>query len=446
MSDFTIPTNGAELNEFLNDGRKMAQVAKDGKLGEVVRAYADTVMKKDSEIGAQVREQVQAELRDYLVENEQGGALRRLKEGGVSAVFQGGAGSLYNRKAPGAVLDKEYDGYADYFKTIWHQTDRDDRINARLRVLKNAASTTDPSGGGFLVPEILRSELQRVALENSVVRPRARVIPMETSRVGFPVVDATSNVNSVYGGIVGYWTEEAGSMTESEPTFAQMWLQSEKLTVYSLVNNELLTDSGASFEAFANQAFPEALAFYEDDAFLNGDGAGKPKGVYKSNAVVSVTRSNSNEIAFADVVNMFSRLLPMSMKRACWVIAPDALPQLLQMALISGSTPVAPPLWLPGQQAFQAPQFTLMGLPIVVSEKAPKLGSAGDISLIDFGFYLIGDRQAMTATSSPHYKFQNDQTAFKIVTRVDGRAWIQSAITPRNASTNTLSPFVTLAA
>jgi HK97 family phage major capsid protein len=443
----TIPQTGAELNEFLNDQVKVERAVKEGQLAEVVKAYAAASMKKDREAGDQIREQVQASIREFLVENGQEKQLERLNKGGIGAVVQSPRSALYNSKAAGAKLDRDYDGSADFFRTIWHNTNRmDPEVNAKLTRLRNAASTTDPAGGGFLVPEVLRSELQALALEQSVVRGRARVIPMETSRVGFPAVDSSSNVSSVYGGIVGYWTEEGGTFTESEPSFEQIFLDAKKLATYSVVNNELLTDSGASFEAFANQAFPQAIAYYEDDAFLNGNGVGQPKGIYKANAVVSVPRGTTNEIAFADVANMYSRLLPQSMSRAVWVIAPDALPQLLQMALVSGSTPVAPPLWLPGQSAHGAPQYTLMGLPVVVSEKAPKLGAAGDLALFDFGYYLIGDRQAMTASSSAHYKFQNDQTAFKIVTRVDGKAWLQSAITPRNASTNTLSPFVTLKA
>ena len=46
---------------------------------------------------------------------------------------------------------------------------------------------------------------------------------------------------------------------------------------------------------------------------------------------------------------------------------------------------------------------------------------------------------------SEHYQFANDKTSFRIIERVDGRPWLQSAITPHNNSANTLSPFVQLA-
>jgi HK97 family phage major capsid protein len=89
--------------------------------------------------------------------------------------------------------------------------------------------------------------------------------------------------------------------------------------------------------------------------------------------------------------------------------------------------------------------MTILGRPVLVSEKVPKLGDAGDINFVDFGFYLIGDRQAMTARSSEHFKFKDDMTAYRIIERVDGRPWLQSAITPKNGGP-TLSPFVKVAA
>ncbi len=101
-------------------------------------------------------------------------------------------------------------------------------------------------------------------------------------------------------------------------------------------------------------------------------------------------------------------------------------------------------IWL--NNGVQGPPMTILGRPVIFTEKAPGLlGDLGDISFVDFGFYLIGDRQVMSAMSSPHFKFQNDQTAYRIIQRVDGRPWLQSAVTPQNNGP-TLSPFVQLAA
>lgn len=92
----------------------------------------------------------------------------------------------------------------------------------------------------------------------------------------------------------------------------------------------------------------------------------------------------------------------------------------------------------------QTPVLTLLGRPVLLTEKAPGvLGDKGDLSFVDFGMYLIGDRQRMVVDSSIHESFTSDKTTYRIIQRNDGRPWLQSAITPKNGGP-TLSPFVQL--
>src|SRR3546814_9591415 len=115
---------------------------------------------------------------------------------------------------------------------------------AKRETLKNAASSSgEPASGGFLVPEAFRAELLSLSLENSVVRPRARIVPMETSRVLYPYIDDTSHATNVFGGVQGYWTTESGTMTDVEATFGRMALEAWKLTAFANVPNELIKDS-----------------------------------------------------------------------------------------------------------------------------------------------------------------------------------------------------------
>jgi len=135
-------------------------------------------------------------------------------------------------------------------------------------------------------------------------------------------------------------------------------------------------------------------------------------------------------------------MLPSSLSRAVWVCSVDCFPELATMALSVGTGGSA--IWL--NNGVAGPPMTILGRPVIFTEKAPGLlGDLGDISFIDFGFYLVGDRQVMSASVSEHYRFGNDELAFKVIERVDGRPWLQSAITPQNSGP-TLSPFVQLAA
>ncbi|GAA2360879.1 hypothetical protein Cme02nite_38260 [Catellatospora methionotrophica] len=442
-----IPTTGAELEAMLTDAPRMQAVfnGKNGEFGEFITAYARHVHQKDLSIATQVQNEVQLVLADWLKENQPEG-VARLDLTPKDVLDKGGARSnLYNPKAMGAALDRDYKGSADYFATIWHNANRTADNQSRLQRIRNAFSSTVPSEGGFLIPETLRAELLKVSLETSIVRPRARVIPMETLRVPFPAIDSTSNVSSVYGGIVGYWTEEGAALTASQAAFSRIVLDAKKLTAYTEAPNELISDSPMSFEAFINDIFPEALGFYEDDAFLNGSGVGMPLGILDANnsAAVEVAKEAGQpaaSIVWENIVKMYARMLPSSLGRAVWVASIDTFPELATMALSVGTGGGA--IWLNNGQV--GPPMTILGRPVIFTEKASVLGTSGDINFVDFGFYLIGDRQVMSALSSAHYKFGNDVTAYRIIERVDGRPWLQSPITPKNNGA-TLSPFVKLA-
>jgi HK97 family phage major capsid protein len=442
-----IPGTSAELEAMLGDNKTMAALLKqkDG-LGNFIRAYAKVIFDQDMSIGTQVREECQRMMGAWFKEQEEQGAIPRIDlRNPADVVRQAKAtNTVHNPKAMGAAIDNEFETSADYFRSIWHNTQRDASAQARIARVRNAFSSTVPSEGGFLIPETLRSELLMVALETAVVRPRARVIPMESLRVPFPAVDSTSNVNSVFGGIVGYWTEEGAALTQSSAKFSRVVLDAKKLTAYTEVPNELISDSVISFQAFIDQIFPEALGWYEDVAFLTGLGAGEPLGVFNAAATVEVAAEGAqpaDTIVWENVVKMFARMLPASLSRAVWVVSPETFPELATMALSVGTGGSA--VWLNNGAA--GPPMTILGRPVIISEKAKRLGDAGDINFIDFGFYLIGDRQVMSAMSSPHYKFGNDMTAYRIIERLDGRPWLESAITPQNGGA-TLSPFVRLAA
>lgn len=446
-----IPTKPAELEEWLSDPKKMTALATAGgtAFGEFITNYARGQLDQDLSIQAQVKDQVQVVLHDWLKAQEEDGVRpERLDLRNASAVSKLPAQSAtYNPKAMGAAIDKDYGNSAEYFSTIWHQQNRSVGVVQKLDRLRNAFSSTVPNEGGFLIPETLRSELLRVALETGIVRGRARVIPMETLRVPFPAIDVTSNASSVFGGIVGYWTEEGAALTESGASFGRVVLDAKKLTAYTTVPNELLSDSIGSFQAFIDQIFPEALAFYEDIAFLKGSGVGEPVGALTSGntSIVTVAKETGQAaatIVWENIVKMYARMLPGSLSRAVWVCSIDTFPELATMALSVGTGGSA--IWLNNGQ--DGPPMTILGRPVVFTEKTPGiLGGAGDVNFVDFGYYLVGDRQVMSAMSSPHFKFGNDQTAYRIIERVDGRPWLQSAITPQNGGP-TLSPFVQLAA
>jgi HK97 family phage major capsid protein len=445
--DIVIPETPAELEDLLQDTTKMKAIfANKDKFGDLISAYAKTVLDKDQAIATQVREEVQRVTAQFLKDNEAANIKRvNLDINAPSMSLAAQKAGIYNKKAMGATLDTEFDGSADFARSIWHRTDRDARMQAKLARVRNAFSSTVPSEGGFLVPEALRAELLRVSLESSIVRPRARVVPMETLRVPYPMIDSTSNVSSTHGGIVTYWTEEGGTLQRSAAKFGRIVLDAKKLTAYAVVPNELIADSAISFQQFIDDVFPEAIAFGEDGAYFDGSGVGEPLGFMDAAAMVAIAAEAgqpADTIVWENLVKAFARMLPTSLTRAVWIVAPNTFPELATMALSVGTGGSA--VWLNNGAA--GPPMTILGRPVIISEKARTLGDAGDVNFVDLAYYLIGDRQVMSAQSSDHKEFDTDSTAFRFIQRVDGRPWLQSPITPRNNSSDTLSAYVQLGA
>lgn len=442
-----IAETGEELREVLTNKAKMRELLKDPEaLADYVEDSVNARIKRDPEIGEQIGVQTTAFLTNWLKEHGTVDATlaKRLNLDNPTARGKfNKKNALYNQKAIGAKHDRKDETWGEYLHAISEHSSKDSVLSSRLAELKNDLSSMKPSDGGFLIPEFLRSELLQTALESAIVRSRARIIPMDSLTVPFPTVDSTSNVSSVFGGVVGYWTEEGATLTESQPRFGRVELRAQKLTIYTEVPNELIRDARPAMDAFLEGVMPEALAWFEDVAFFLGGGVGEPLGFLNAPAAISATRTPSgNNVEWTDIVNMYCRMLPQSLSRAVWVISPDVMPNLLTMVLAGGTSPVffGSGTAIPGSQQ---PPMSMLGIPIIVSEKAKATGTSGDINLVDFGYYLVGDRMAMSARQSEEYKFQNDLTCFRIIERVDGRPWLASAITPQNGGA-TLSPFVKL--
>ncbi|WP_433893043.1 phage major capsid protein [Streptomyces sp. CA-111067] len=447
-----VPKNDAELGEMLADPAKSKDILADRQaLKDFITAYAKEQQGDGTELRNAVAEETKrvfAEmLRDNGLTDKDGKALikrpdmdpQNRRAGGMLTSHK--QGTAHNPDAAGAKVDGLFNSGVDYVRTIWHKARPSDDLNEKLASLRNAASSVSPADGGFLVPETLRSQLMQIALEQSVVRPLATVVPMDSARVPFPMIDSTTNQGSVFGGMVASWGEEAAPLSDSSPKFGRIDLDARKLTGLSAVPNELLQDSIVSFSALLESLWPMALAFAEDAAFQAGTGVGEPLG-YRgegNTASIGVARGDDDTITYVDIVNMYSRMLPSSLSRAVWTCSPEALPQLLTMSLSVGTGGNS--VWVVNA-AGPAP-MNIFGRPLIVTEKGGLLGARGDIAFTDMSYYLIGDRQTMTADSSTDYNFGSDKTTFRIIQRVDGRPWLKSAITPANGG-STLSPFVEL--
>lgn len=442
----TIPTRADELEEFLGDPAKVSALFNSNgtatpQFGEFVKNYADSRRTRDETIAQQIEEQVQASLATML----------RDQHGGTGRVNLGRRGdSTAAASAPGARLNDVFVNHGEFLQACYpkrdslpNAADLRDKV-AKLIEVQNSYGTTIPGDGGYLVPESFRQDIMTLSLESGITRPRATVIPMSGASLTIPAVDDTTHASeTTFGGVTVYWTSEAGSLTETQAKFARVKLEAEKLTAFSLVPNELPADAPA-FLAWFMARMPQAVAWKEDMGFINGTGVGQPLGWLNSPAAISVTKETNqtaDTIVWQNIIKAYSRMLPTSLGSAVWVANIDTLPELATMALSVGTGGSA--VWL--NNGVDGPPARILGRPVFFTEKVPTVGDAGDINFVDLSYYAIGDRQTMRLESSTDFKFQNDETAFRLIERVDGRPMLLSALTPAKSS-STLSAFVKVAA
>jgi HK97 family phage major capsid protein len=297
------------------------------------------------------------------------------------------------------------------------------------------------SAGGVLIPQTQMTEIMSVAEPLTVVRSRATRIPMSTRSVKIPVLDqtsATAGTPHFFGGINVAWTEEGGTIGENDPAWREAELVARELVGATTVGNSLLKDVPA-LAAFlgSRRGFPGAIAWKEDFAFLRGDGVGKPLGIVNAACTKAVTRASTNHIKFDDLANMEAGFMG---EEPVWIGSISAKAELMLMNGPSGN-----PSYLWGNAATGVPN-TLLGHPILWTDKLPALGALGDLILADLSYYLVGTlEEGTTLESSPHQKFTSNKTVFRIVHRVDGQPWLSKVITLTDGTT-TLSPFVQIAA
>jgi HK97 family phage major capsid protein len=299
------------------------------------------------------------------------------------------------------------------------------------------------ASGGFLVPTEFLASMQAVMGEQSIVRSRATTIRMRRRAIQLPVLDQTGTTSGVphwFGGMQFYWEEEAAAKTKTEAEFRQVELVAHKLIGYTRASDELLDDSAISLSDFLSGPMGMAggVAWMEDYAFLRGTGAGQPLGIINAGATIVEPRLAAGTIGFDDVADMMEDFLPTG--RGVWIVTQSAMSEIIQM---SGPAGNASYIWQPN--ARDGIPGSMLGFPVIWTEKLPLLGTQGDILLADLSYYLIGDRQATTIESTQFDYWRYDQTSWRAVHRVDGQPWLSAPLTYQDGTTQ-VSPFVILGA
>lgn len=319
-------------------------------------------------------------------------------------------------------------------------------VDPRLLNAATGLGETVPSDGGFLVQQDFTNELLQEVFDTGVLASRCRRIPISGSANSIKIngVDETSRASTRYGGVVGYWADEADEKTASKPKFRKIELSLKKLVGLCYATDELLLDA-AALAAFIRQAFAGEFGFKVDDAIVNGTGAGQPLGILNAGCLVSVAKESGQSattIVSENIIKMYARRFASMTNNYVWYYNQDIEPQLLTMSLAVGTG--GAPIYMPPGGLSASPYGTLLGLPAIAIEQCATLGTQGDIILADLADgYILAEKGGIQADMSIHVRFIYDESVFRFVLRLDGQPQRASALTPYKGS-NTQSHFIVL--
>lgn len=313
--------------------------------------------------------------------------------------------------------------------------------------ITKAAGLSESAGpdGGFLLMPTWAANVLEIMHDFDNLLDRCDRYEMASPSMKFRAVDETSLATTRRGGVLGYWVDEAATITSSKPKYRLIDLIPHKVAVLTYLTDELLAD-GPMAEQYTSRYAAEELTFQINDALINGTGAGKPLGILNAASTVSVSKETGQGAATLlteNIVKMYARLHSSSRGNACWFVNQDTLPQLLTLTLAIGTAGMM--TFMPFDQGVtKTPAKQLLGLPIIEIPWCATLGTVGDVILADMKQFIAATRGSVVAANSIHINFLTDETAFRWTMRVAGQPWWNSALTPFKGS-NTQSAFITLA-
>lgn len=298
-----------------------------------------------------------------------------------------------------------------YKKSFWNVM-RNKHSNAQIL---NALQEGTDSEGGFLVPDEFEHTLIQSLEEENIFRKLAHVITTSTGDRKIPVVASKGSAS---------WVDEEGTINDSDDAFTQVSIGAYKLGTLIKVSNELLNDSVFNLEAYISKEFGRRIGTKEEEAFFNGNGVGKPVGIFNSTggAQTGITTASATEIKADEIIDLFYSLKASYRKKAVWIVNDATIKAIRKLKDANGNY-----LWQPALTS--GTPDTLLGRPVYTSSYVPTIAAgAKTIAFGDFSYYWIADRQGRNFKKLSELYAATDQTGFVATQRVDGKLILPEAI------------------
>lgn len=280
-------------------------------------------------------------------------------------------------------------------------------LRTNFRQVSNILQEGVDADGGYLVPEEYDSRLIDVLTEENIMRSLGHTI----------TTSGEHKINIAATKPAAAWIEEGGALTFGDATFSQILLDAHKLHVAIKVTEELLYDNAFGLENYIITEFGKALANAEEDAFLNGDGSGKPTGLFATSGGGAVAGTLSAAIKSDDILDLVYALKRPYRKNASFIMNDKTLAQLRKLKDNNGAY-----IWQPSYQSDEPDK--VLGYAVHTSAYAPE----NAIAFGDYSYYNIGDRGTRSFKQLTELFAGNGMIGYVAKERVDGKLILPEAV------------------
>ena len=280
-------------------------------------------------------------------------------------------------------------------------------MRSNFRNVSNILQEGVDGDGGYLVPEEYDKRLIDVLEGENIMRGLATTI----------TTSGLHKINIAATKPAAAWIEEGGALTFGDATFDQIYLDAYKLHVAIKVTEELLYDNAFGLENYIITQFGKALANAEEDAFLNGDGTGKPLGIFAETGGGQVVSTLTAAIKSDDLIDLVYGLKRPYRKNASFIMNDATLASLRKLKDNNGAY-----IWQPSYKEGEPDR--VLGYAVHTSSFAPE----NAIAFGDYSYYNIGDRGSRSFAELRELFAGNGMIGYVAKKRVDGKLILPEAV------------------
>lgn len=273
-------------------------------------------------------------------------------------------------------------------------------MRSNFRNVSNVLQEGVDADGGYLVPEEYDRRLIDVLDGENIMRSLATKI----------TTAGQHKINIAATKPATAWIEEGGALSFGDATFDQIYLDAYKLHVAIKVTEELLYDNAFGLENYIITQFGKALANAEEDAFLNGDGKGKPTGIFAKTGGGQIAGTLTAAIKSDDLIDLVYGLKRPYRKKASFIMNDATLASLRKLKDNNGAY-----IWQPSYKEGEPDR--VLGYAVHTSAFAP----TNAIAFGDYSYYNIGDRGSRSFAELRELFAGNGMVGYVAKERVDGK-------------------------